>query len=244
MSEKKAATIFPTSNDFLEISKGIDFGTTNSKIMALEQIENENDVIWSMMYGIQSRNFVIELQNRWADAARSYILLRFYYDVGIPDDEWFLSPGKNGESIEYFPHFNEQDHITKEWFDYYADMFYYKIFSALDILGHWLNSRYRLGFKQRNVNFHKVVKRLEAVSPPLAKKLRNLKAAQVFADGAQMRNDIVHNFHPSSAGSEVRISENEGSLGIRSYQTSFAIVQNTEALMKLFLQILNSIHEE
>ena len=168
MTRNFARLVFPSAEDYRAISQEIDFETTSSRIMALAQSKPEDVGPWGFMYTIQAGDIVIELQNKWVDVARSYILLRFYYDIGIPDDEWVLSPGRNGESAEYFPHFEEQNHYTKEWFDYYADAFYFKLFSALDILGHWLNSRYRLGIKQRSVNFNVAVKKLKGKSEVLA----------------------------------------------------------------------------
>lgn len=69
------------------------------------------------------RTWTVHLQNRLIQTRWSYVLLMFHFNKGIPDDELFISPGRKGESIEYYPHFEKKDHLVKAQFDYYADIF-------------------------------------------------------------------------------------------------------------------------
>lgn len=52
--------------------------------------------------------WTVHLQNRLIQTRWSCVLLMFYFGKGIPDDEWFISPGKKGESIQYYPHFEKK----------------------------------------------------------------------------------------------------------------------------------------
>src|SRR5687767_8688663 len=61
----------------------------------------------------------VELQNRWADAYKSYVLTMFYFEMGIPDREW---ADHDGPGIMYFPHFEDRHFHIKEWFDYFSDI--------------------------------------------------------------------------------------------------------------------------
>src|SRR5687767_4681425 len=80
------------------------------------------------------------IQTRW-----SWVMMMYFFGKGIPDDEWRISPGRNGESVEYFPHFTTEHHLIKAQFNYYEDFFYYRLYSAWDTLGHILNLIYVLG---------------------------------------------------------------------------------------------------
>ena len=73
------------------------------------------------------------------DVATSYVLTMFYYGKGIPDKRWYISPGRNGASIQYYPDFADVHFQIKAWFDFYSDVLYYKLFSAWDLMGHVLN---------------------------------------------------------------------------------------------------------
>lgn len=72
----------------------------------------------------------------------SYVMMMFNYNNGIPDEEWYVSPGKNGNSIDYFPHFKEENYTYLYWFGFYMDSYYSKFFSLLDTIYHLINIRY------------------------------------------------------------------------------------------------------
>ena len=45
-------------------------------------------------------NFWSQHNNKVGTLNVSYTLCRHYYDKGIPDDPWYISPGRDGQSIE------------------------------------------------------------------------------------------------------------------------------------------------
>ena len=96
-----------------------------------------------------------------AELRTSYVWVKYYFDKGIPDDEWYISPGKNGESVQYLPHFKEnRDYLIKIQYDYHADIFYSKIFSTNDIIAQYLNELCDLSFDINKVTWNRVLKEL------------------------------------------------------------------------------------
>ena len=182
----------------------------------------------------------VHLQNRLIQTRWSYVLLVFHFEKGIPDEEWFISPGKSGASIEYFPHFEKKDHLVKAQFDYYADNFYYKLFSAWDTLGHLLNVMYELAIERPSL--HKAVTALGSIRPTLHANLKVIVDSDDFAKMRAIRHNITHNYLPGHVGSSVtRVSPNEWTLGTGSYTPSAVVKDNVIASLDLFAKTLDAI---
>jgi Cthe_2314-like HEPN len=185
----------------------------------------------------------IHLQNRLIQTRWSYVQLMFHFNKGIPDDEWFISPGKKGQSIEYYPHFEEKDHLVKAQFDYYADIFYYKLFSAWDTLGHLLNVTYELEIER--ASFHKAVGGLKTVKPVLYGKLETIMCSSDFKRMREFRHSITHNHLPGHIGSIVRrVSKKHITGGGGSYTPSAQIKDNVIKSLDLFAEALEAIKEQ
>ena len=184
--------------------------------------------------------WTVHLQNRLIQTRWSYVLLMFHFNKGIPDDEWFISPGKKGQSIEYYPYFEKKDHLVKAQFDYYADIFYYKLFSAWDTLGHLLNVTYELGIER--ASFYKAVEKLKTVKPALYTKLKDIMDSPDFEKMREFRHNITHNHLPGHIGSSVRrVSKNHVTFGGGSYTPSAQIKDNVIISLDLFSQTLEAI---
>ncbi|MCK9288303.1 MAG: Cthe_2314 family HEPN domain-containing protein [Sphaerochaetaceae bacterium] len=84
--------------------------------------------------------------NKVGSLAITYALARHYFDKGIPDDPWYISPGKKGQSIQYFPEFQEEHWMRRYWFNYFSDTFYLKISSIWDSMIEILNHFYGLDY--------------------------------------------------------------------------------------------------
>jgi len=187
--------------------------------------------------------WTVHLQNRLIQTRWSYVLLMFHFNKGIPDDEWFVSPGKRGQSIEYYPHFEKKDHLVKAQFDYYADIFYYKLFSAWDTLGHLLNVTYELEIER--ASFDKAVKKLKTVKPALHGKLKQIMDSPNFWKMSKFRHDATHNHLPGHIGSSVRrVSKNHVTSGGGSYTPSAQIKDNVIKSLNLFAETLGAIKEQ
>jgi|CXWL01.1.fsa_nt_gi hypothetical protein len=190
----------------------------------------------------------IELHNRVVDVARSYVFMKYYHSLGIPDDRWYISPGREGQSVEYFPGFQERHFIVKGWFDYYADTFYQKLFAALAVVGHVLNQAFSLGLKEKQVDFEPAVKALGPSVGEIRATLTGLIEDSAFVKARALRNDITHNESPSSVGMTISKSETSKAvvygMGMRSYETSTAILGNASESVALLRRTLEAVRPE
>lgn len=181
--------------------------------------------------------WTVHLQNRLAQTRWSHMMFMYYFDKGIPDDEWFISPGRQGQSVEYYPHFQKQDHYVKSLFDYYADVFYYKLFSAWDNLGHLLDVQYDLGTDR--VTFHKAVAGLKMIRPVLYEELLGIPDCDDFKRMQKFRNSITHNELLGHIGSMIgRPSANEVTFGTGGYTPSKQIKDNAGKSLDLFRSVI------
>src|SRR4051812_48529276 len=59
------------------------------------------------------QNWTVHLQNRLIQTRWSWVMTMFFFNKGIPDDEWYRSPGRGGAAIQYYPNFTSEDHTVK-----------------------------------------------------------------------------------------------------------------------------------
>lgn len=194
---------------------------------------------------IELSELILQLGHRLSDITKSLVLLHYYFDKGIPDDEWYISPGKDGVSIQYYPHFEQKDFQTKDWFDFYSDTFYQKLFSAWDILGHILNKVYRLNIKPKSIDFPNAIKNLSSANSNLGNKLDNIANTSEYQRAKELRNNSTHNYLPHSVGLTVKTTSNEHatntSIGIRHYTTSKEIMSNVQHTSALLRETISAI---
>jgi len=95
-------------------------------------------------YRVQMHYWLKEFNNRVFNLIVNYTLLKFYYDAGIPDEEWYKSPGDNGESIVYFPHFEKKHYGILYWFSFYVDSYYTRFEGLIDTVYHIISIKYKL----------------------------------------------------------------------------------------------------
>jgi HEPN superfamily protein len=185
----------------------------------------------------------VELYNRVLDVARSYVFMAYFHSQGIPDHRWFISPGRAGQSVEYFPDFQEGHFVTKSWFDYYADTFYQKLFAAWAVVGHVVNEMFALGLTERQVDFAPAIKRL--ADGDLATALTSVLQNDAYEVARRLRNDISHNEAPSSVGMTVSKYETDKAfvrtMGMKRYVTSGAIFENAGEMATLLRQTLEAL---
>jgi hypothetical protein len=149
-------------------------------------------------------DWILHLSNRMIDARLAFHLMYYYFDLGIPDERPFASPGKRGESVEYFPDFGNDDHTKKAWFDFFADCFAYKLFSAWDSVGQFLVSAYDLALDRPS--FYGAAKTLKKQGVPLGRELLELWEREAFRQFRELRHDSTHNFLPGHFGGTVTAS--------------------------------------
>lgn len=104
-----------------------------------------------MMYPILMEE-IDELNNKVGSVKVSYALCRHYYDKGIPDKPYYISPGKDGQSVQYFPNFKNKHWMRLYWFNHFADAAYMKLFSVWDSVTEILDTFYGMNI-DKNMRF-------------------------------------------------------------------------------------------
>lgn len=165
------------------------------------------------------------LNNRIISINRNFGYAMFYYYKGIPDDEWFISPGKEGQSVEFFPHFDDQHTSNHFNFKYFVDIFFLKAYTVYETIGHLLYKLYDLEINEDDprdqVSFKSAIFKLKPENHRLYKDLCKLKRSDDFKKGVAMRNDIAHNHPPYDIDSGVTKSKGGIiTMGIGNYTTS------------------------
>ncbi|PMB53706.1 hypothetical protein CEN39_03015 [Fischerella thermalis CCMEE 5201] len=245
---------FPSEDNWRRISCTFPFEKLSIPINSFNQYSGEiNNLehIEHICTDIELNELTEHLQSRLRDVYISYVMLCFYFDKGIPDGQWFISPGMNGESVQYFPHFTEYDFHVKNLFDFYADTFYYKLFSVVDTIGHILNIVHNLEIQEPNLK--NVMKELKKKNPDIYKKLMEFKEEPAFKDASKYRNEITHNFLPGvvsgiitsfSDVNALEVEKNLTSIGVGKYVPSATIRQNVVDVLYVFVEILDYLKKD
>ena len=189
----------------------------------------------------EAMNWARHLRHRIWDIKKSYVLLNFFYEMGIPDDEWSIEDEKG---TKYFPHFDKAHHEIKDQFDFYTDVFYYKIFSAWDTLGQILCLVYRLKLPPRQISFASSTAKLKHVDANLFNDIDRIRNNPEFIKANKFRNDITHNFLSNALGSDVRLPhENMVTFGGRTYIPTTVFKDNVFQTLYLFAKSLELIKD-
>jgi len=236
---------FPTKEDWIEIEKTYPFKRLKIKKQdfRLKPVQGFKDVI-QMTRNIEIFHWKIILNNRLCNVIKSYVMLMFYYGKGIPDDEWYISPGKKGMSVQFFPHFKKQHFIIKASFNYYADIFFYMIFSSWDTLWQLLNVFYDLGLKENDVNLDIFYQKIKDKNVRFHKFLTKLKGDHKYKKIKDLRRSITHIVQTGEITSGVdRTKENKIRVGIGKYIPSKEIVNSVMDALNLFAETIDKAIE-
>lgn len=186
------------------------------------------------------------LRNRIISVNFDFAYSMYYFEQGIPDQEWFISPGFKGQSVQFNPHFTEEHYSNFFNFIYFVDNFFLKAFSVYETIGHLLYKQFDLPLKEDNwrdqISFNSAIYKLTKVNPQLHKDLTEIKNSSEFSRGIKMRNDIAHNHPPYERSSGVTLKENMASFGVGSYTPSNEIRKTMIALLvsiKQTFEVLN-----
>jgi hypothetical protein len=236
----------PTSDEWRELEESYPFEKLEVSPDDFQYTAHPQGSIERFAATAEIFTWALHLQNRLIQTRWSYLLLMFHFGKGIPDKEWYISPGKKGQSVEYYPHFQKKDYITKAQFDYFADIFYYKLFSAWDTLGHLLNVTYELAIER--ASFYTAVEKLKTVRPALYGKLKGVMASPDFERMKELRHSITHNHLPGHIGPSVKrfsTSKVKGiSGGVGGYTPSAQIKDSAIKSLDLFAAALEAIKEQ
>jgi hypothetical protein len=183
----------------------------------------------------------IALKNKWNDVAKAFALMMFYYDKGIPDEPYCVSPGRNGQSIEYFPRFDAERFAIKDGFDFYADIYYFKVFSAIDGIWQILNVYFNLGLMVDKVSFNNICSKLEKIDAQTAASLKKIFKDERYQKGKDLRNNITHRLPVGSQGTGIRRKGNVTSFGVFEYTSSKQTVEIAKALLNFCVEAFKKI---
>ena len=243
---------FPTQDDIKRIYSTAPFQPFRAMrkriFIPLNKDESSTGPLTACLKSIEVTEILEQLHYKIMGAAKSYVLMSYFFEKGIPDDESYISPGKQGESVEFLPHFEPIHFEVKDWFDYFSDTFYYKLFSSLDMVGHFINLQYELGVKPKQVHFNSsLVNKLHTKDLHLHKGLKEILEDPIYLEANRLRNDITHNYLPGSAGLSVTREKGDGwegiQLGIRAYTSSSAIMSNVQQAVSLLERIVDLVTE-
>ncbi|MBZ4667322.1 MAG: hypothetical protein PWP07_843 [Epulopiscium sp.] len=197
-------------------------------------------------YNIQMQYWLKEFNNRAFDLIVNYTLLKYYYDAGIPDEEWYKSPGENGKSVQYFPHFEKKHYGILYWFSFYVDSYYTRFEGLIDTIYHIINIKYRLGIKPSSEFRGNVLKKLKKKDKALFEYLNSLPDNPVYRQINEFRNNIVHNYRPNQIDSGfTRTINPDGSkiitMSVGNYTTSTEFLNNIKDSLDLLADITDVI---
>lgn len=174
------------------------------------------------------------LIQRFRSLVESYILLSFYYHLGIPDEA--AERNKN----EIFKDFEPHHFVNKEKFDYYSDIFYFKVFSCWEAIGHILNIQYDL--RLNRLEFKDVVRKLKSKDNDMHIKLFEIIKNNEFINANTYRNQITHNYSPNIPGL-VRFIDKNGAVidYVLEYYSSKVVYDNIKAVLELLKRSIEII---
>jgi len=166
------------------------------------------DFMSEIVFERQIRNYIRQHNNKVGTLNVSYALCRHYFDKGIPDDPWFISPGEHGESVQYMPKFKPKDWLIRYWFSYFSEAVYFKLFSIWDSVVGLLNEFYQMGHEE-DIRFRsKVMKTLKSQRYDIAQYMEDILEEPIYKEANMYRTRIIHGATPNDVSSGLRISRN------------------------------------
>lgn len=240
---------YPAKEDWLEICK--------EKASAFEKISLEESNsqptladIFGLNNGVKLKYWIKEFNNRSFDLTANYTLLKSYYDAGIPDDVWFISPGKNGQGVQYFPHFEEHHFANLYWFGFYMESFFTRAEGLIDTVYHLVNVKFNLGVEPKLGFRRNILNEVETTDIKLFDYLKALPQNQKFKKMNDYRNNLVHNFRPSQIDSGIGNPEKQAdgsvvrTLSVGNYTTTTEFLNVIHETIDLLVEITDAIRNK
>ncbi len=137
--------------------------------------------------------------NKVGDLKITYALCRHYFDKGIPDEPWYISPGKEGQSVQYVPNFEEEHWMRRYWFNHFAENLYLKFFSLWDDVVEILNIFFGIDESIQDYRFRaNVMKKLKEIKPDIHSYMSDILKEETYKEANKYRTCFVHGYAPSS----------------------------------------------
>lgn len=153
-------------------------------------------------------DIIREYNNKVGSAVLSYVLLRFYYDKGIPDEPWYQSPGPNGESCKYMPLFEDKHWGIRCWFSYFADVYYLRLFSIWDSILEIMNHFYCYDLKIDTRFRSKLIDKLKAEHPIIAQAISDVANDPLYTEANRYRTAAAHGTSENRIKNTISVQKN------------------------------------
>jgi hypothetical protein len=230
---------FPTKKQRRKISEN----SPHLNDLKLEIDYNNLNDIFKFFSLHEFKSWIRQFNNRIGEVKLSYIMSIYYYNMGIPDNEWSIPPGKNNNSTRFFPNLEQKHFCIKYFFDYYSDIFYYKTFGVWDSILHLINIFYEINIQEYNKGFKKnIMKELKKHDKELYNYLNELRKDEVYKKANKIRNDLTHNFPPNDVGPGVKRYENGyTAFAAGNYTTSKEFKENMDGIIKLLANTVTKL---
>ncbi|WKZ49281.1 MAG: Cthe_2314 family HEPN domain-containing protein [Anaerolineales bacterium] len=232
---------FPTSDEWNRLYDSSPFEKINLQVDEFVRKIHGSQQSSDLMTTAGVIGYVNDLYLRLSYAAKGYILSKFYFDDGIPDEPAY-EIRSDGTTI-WYPNFKNDDWVVKGWFDFSSSAFYFHLFSSWDTFGHILNDWYQLRLKPRSVYFSNAVTKLKGVEYPLYEGLERLIDSDIYNAAKEIRDNLAHKYLPNMPGQKVfrpkyysleNMVKDFSILGIKSPVGSKKITENSLAILDLF----------
>lgn len=178
------------------------------------------------------------LRNKVFSVNRAYGHSMFYFNKGIPDDQWFsiATTSNFGQTIEYFPNFKEQHFSNHFNFTYFVEIFFYSVAALYETIGHLIFKNFDFivneNKRSNQISFKNAICKLKNNHTQLHLDLQKITKSEDFILGNKMRNDIAHNHPPYQISSGVSNDDYLLSLGVGKYTSSNEIKRTMIGYLK------------
>ena len=144
------------------------------------------------------KEWVFGYNNKIGSLKITYALCKHYYDLGIPDEPWYVSPSLDGKSsIQYDPYFKPEHYMRRFWFNHFASNLYVSIFGIRDSIIELLNMFYGID-APANLRLKKAVMDwLKDNKRDVYDFLDGFFIDGIYKKASDFRNKFVHGFAPS-----------------------------------------------
>ncbi|MDR7669009.1 Cthe_2314 family HEPN domain-containing protein [Bacillus altitudinis] len=181
---------YPTSEEWVELfkNKKQKFNKTELKIKEIKSVSNMRE----LSYTEELESWIQSYNNRVFDLHVNYVMLKYFYNKGIPDQEWYVSGNK--QSVEYHTQFEEKHTSYHYWFCSYVKGFYTEFTDLIDTLYHLINIKFRYNVKPGLGLRRKVLRKLENDDRELFSIIEGFEKNSVFNKVKDYRNNLIHNY--------------------------------------------------
>lgn len=230
---------YPTEVEYNRSGANLD---SNWNSMMLESpVRSGNLFIDELFLIIDLDEAYIAFNRRIFETKLTYKMAVFFYNNGIPDDPWYISPGKD-QGVDYFPNFKEDEHyVNHYWFNYYTESFYSRFQGVIDYLFHIINKKYCLNIEDK-VGFNKfVLNKLKVKEPRLRLLLNKHYYNNHYKELLTYRNNIIHNSKPGEISGSVTKQGGLVAYGIGEYTSTTVLKNNMDKNIQLLSEHLKNV---